>query len=112
MTIIDQKGGNFWIEAVTVPRAAVGSGSDTELNTEITLERPGVFLGCAVTLDSALVASDVDTVQLSLQVGGSNNALTIGTEITSVRLRRYNQSSDQIFGAYVLVYMRKNGQPS
>jgi len=112
MTIIEQKGGNYWIESFVVARATVGSGTGEELNTDINLERPGVFLGCSVSVDSALAASSMDQVQTSLQVGGSNNTLTFGLEITQIRLRRYNASSDVIFGAYILVFMRKNGVPS
>jgi len=111
MTIIEQKGGNYWIESFAVARASVGAAATVD--TDITLERPGVFLGGSVSLDSALLFSDVDQTNLSLQVGGSNNALTIGAEITQVRLRRYNGSAGAlIFGAYILVFMRKKGTPT
>jgi len=111
MTIISQKGGNYWIESIAVARASVGSTST--LDTDITLSRPGVFLGCSVSLDSALSNDEMDRISCSLQNGGGNNALTVGLEITQVRLRRYNdQGNANIFGAYILVYMRKKGLPA
>jgi len=110
MTIIKQKGGNDWIESFAVARASIDQGvTDTDIN----LSRPGVFLGCSVSMDSSLSEAELVFLDLSLQVGGSNNALTIGGEITQVRLRRYNdQVSANIFGAYILVFLRKKGLPS
>jgi len=111
MTIISQKGGNFWIESIAVARASVANNTTT--NTDIELSRPGVFLGCSVSLDSALAEDETDDINLSLQVGGSNNALTVGAEITQIRLRRYNENAGAlIFGAYILVYLRKRGVPA
>jgi len=109
MTIITQKGGNYWIESFVVARAAIGSGVT---NTELTLERPGVFLGCSLAMDTSETETVMQNIHQSLQIGGTNNSLTFGLEITSVRLRRSNTSGTVSFGANVLIYMKKNGLPS
>lgn len=109
MTIIEQKGGNFWIESIVVPRAAISGGVT---DTEITLERPGVFLGCSLALDTAETQGPMAQILFSLQQGGSDNTLTLGLNISSVRLRRSNLSGTDTYGVYILIYMRKNGPPS
>jgi len=108
MTIIDQDGGNFWIETFVVARAAIGAGIT---DTELTLERPGLFLGCSIALDTAETEVVMNRCHTSLQVGSTDNSLTYGLEIGSIRLRRSNTSGTVTFGAYVLVFMRKKGLP-
>jgi len=104
MSIIFQKGGNFWIESIVVARASIGSST---LDTDINLERAGRFLGGSVTLDADLVEGNMERIQTSLEVGGTNNSLTFGLNITQIRLKRYNAGGAASFGAYILIFMGK-----
>jgi len=54
MTIISQKGGNYWIESFVIPRTLISAGS--ALNTELTLERAGSFLSVSMVLDNSMGA--------------------------------------------------------
>jgi len=109
MTIIFQKGDLFWIESLVHPRTAV-SGT-TEINADLTLERPGTFLGCNLAMDVPTSVVGAEQVLINMAMRNTDNSeLLIGDIITGVRLRVSNQNAgEEIIGAKVIVFMRKLG---
>jgi len=97
--------GPFYIESLTLPRAVVVTGARNE--DTLTLERAGVFLGGAATVDGGTAAGEHVTVSMFRNTGA---ALLLGTRIADVFVRVFNESgANQTVGANVLILMRSTG---
>jgi len=105
MPIIDQKGGNYWIESIEVARATVVAAGQRDSGA-INLERGGVFIGVSVTINSD--TTNASGAQVTTAAAGE---LNIGDSITQVRFFARNTSgASQELGMHCLVYMRKVGR--
>jgi len=110
MTIISQKGGNLWQESFDIPRTVIAGGGS--LITLHTLQRPGIYLGCALVMDSS------ETVQVSVRTNAvarqeDNSFLSIGTFITTIEtVIQNNDAGTSTTGLHVLVWLRKRGVPA
>jgi len=110
MTIISQKGGNFWIESFLVPRTSI-SATDT-IDTTHTLERSGIFLGCSSSLDNVLGFADAVFLNSVLR-NVDNSQLTFGQFITQIESSMTNDKTSAIIsGIHIIVWMKKRGLPT
>lgn len=95
-----------WIESFVVNRSSIAGNTVT--NTNLTLERPGKFVGCSLGMDVGLI-DEVQQSNIALTMKNlSNGDLTYGLEITGVKIGRANNNAVAVLiGAKVLVYMTK-----
>jgi len=109
MTIIFQTGNSFWIEELNIPRSAVGA--NTIVNTDQLLERQGVFLTAAATIDTNTAVDLPENQEVSVSIRRIDNAdLVAGQNITGIKVRRYNDNAtEETFGVKVVVFMRGSG---
>jgi len=104
MTIIFQKGDEFWIETFARSRVSVAAGSSS--GTTFTLERAGTFLGGQATIDAPTGALETGLVGASIRTTGGLQ-IVLGDEITSFIAIRFNGDASALnLGAYVTMYMR------
>lgn len=104
MTKIFDKG-DFWIETVILAPANVPAG--TVLNIDTVLNRPGRFVGGAVSLQFAgLVAlSNLMTAILRNSAGA---VLSYGDAMTVIRISLFNNDvADRSLGATAIIFMKK-----
>jgi len=109
MTIIFQKGSNFWIESHDIVIQAVLANSF--VNVDVTLNRPGAYLG---SLSSKIIQSAdpalinvLDTMVLNV----AGLRLNFGDNVTQVRVRLSNNSGSALNeGASLIVFLRGVGR--
>jgi len=111
MTIIYEKAGEFWIDTINITRTALAAGADDNIN--ISISRPGDFLGAVVVADSDL--SDVsvgirrrDTTNIPFGSRLDDSSNSRGLEVTR---HNFNAAEAQI-GFHVIIFMRKFGRSS
>jgi len=103
MVIIDQKGGNYWIEAFDTPRATVTAGN--ERAATLTFERPGFVVGVSICPDA-----DTDEIAGG-RVFTGGGALILNTfQLNVISRIRNNSSSSQEVGFKTMVWLRKRGR--
>lgn len=110
MTIITQKGGNYWVESFDLARTAITTGNS--LITAHTLDRPGIFLAISICLDNS--ASVADRQELSASVRNiNNNQLSLGDFVTGIESLITNNAGGTVTtGAHLVVWMKKRGVPT
>jgi len=110
MTIIQQKGGNYWIEAFDVARTVITGGSS--LVTAHILERGGIFLGISICLDNSESVSNRRTIEGTVR-NTDNTQLIRGEFMTEFESFITNDAGGSITtGAHLVVWMKKRGQPA
>jgi len=95
--------GDWWIESIFVPTAAVGIDSFTV--TDINLTKPGHCVGhsCSPT---AIVG--VESPCCSITHGGGGVELMYGDFVDDVRLIKTNDGDGGVtFGAWIMLFMRR-----
>jgi len=95
MTLIAQ-GNNWWIESFTVTRASIAN--QAERVTTHTLERGGIFLGAAATMDHDIAASLVTGLCLVVRAT-DDSQLVIGETISALETVFMNDSGAAAIGA-------------
>jgi len=107
LTIIFQKGEEFWIEAFTVARSSISAGGFGITN--FTLQRAGTFLGAALAVDTAGAVADIADV-IAFVRNDDVTELTFGQALSILEVVRTNGSSNAVtFGCHVIVFMRGTG---
>jgi len=113
MTIIFQKGNNFWIESLITARTSIAATTTSSFDS--TLERPGIFLGASLALDIPTTVTGAEQVLISAGIRQLDNSeLVFGDNISTIRTRITNQNATaEIVGTKIIVYLRKigSGQP-
>jgi len=106
--VIIETGGTTWIEALNVATVTVAGNSASSLT--IQLERHGVFLGVASSIDLNATAAVAVELGMSVINGVTSGHLTIGDFITAIRARRWNNDAvGAALGGTILLFMRKRG---
>jgi len=96
---------DFWIESFNVARALIAVGATTTIN--LTLTRPGKFVGCAISTDGNITAIEAANVEC-LTTRTDNNELVYGDQLTQIRgVRTNNHVAGVTFGFHLIVFMRK-----
>jgi len=101
MTVIVDMG-DYWIESILITRAARGFPVDA---VDITLTKPGRFVGGAVTAD-ADAAGIVDGRFVMTMCQTNNALLAYGTAISQVRII-FAGNADRVIGAHILIFLRR-----
>jgi len=111
MVIVYEKAGEFWIDAINITRTALAAGADDNIN--ISISRPGDFLGVAISFDSDIAdvvvgirRRDGTNIPFGSRIDDSNNSR--GLEVTR---HNFNAAEAQI-GFHVILLMRKFGRSS
>jgi len=106
LTIVAQ-GNNWWIESFVVTAAAIAD--QAARTTTFTLERPGIYLGAALTeFHNASIANSggISTIFRNT----ANLQMFIGDFVTQVRTVVINDTGAALtIGETVTVFLRKRG---
>jgi len=103
LSIIFQKGDEFWIESIVVPVLSITALEI--VTTTIQLSKPGDYLAAQVCYTSS---SENITRFLSAYIRKTNGgSITFGENLTAIELVRGNEHSANInVGANILIFMR------